>query len=138
MVADNDGSDMLPSAVPLVCGAGDVTIANRQIVHGSFANSSADPRISITFGFHQRAAVLGVAGKLRLTATGTPDPVYDDQRVRERAAVIALAIDARHQRFPDEAPFRYEPFVGLDDEYRYDPATAAELLHDYNTRDIAI
>ena len=42
MVAANGGSDMLPDAVPLVCGAGDVTIANRQIVHGSFANSSPD------------------------------------------------------------------------------------------------
>ena len=50
MVAANGGSDMLPDAVPLVCGAGDVTIANRQIVHGSFANSSPDPRVSITFG----------------------------------------------------------------------------------------
>ena len=49
MVAANGGSDMLPDAVPLVCGAGDVTIANRQIVHGSFANSSPDPRVSITF-----------------------------------------------------------------------------------------
>lgn len=138
LVADNDGSDMLPAAVPLVCGAGDVTIANRQIVHGSFANSSPDPRISITFGFHQRAAVLGVAGKLRLTATGTPDPVYDEQRIGDRAAVIALAIDARRQRFPDETPFRYEPFAGHEDQYRYDPEHAAEVLHDYNTHDIAI
>ena len=138
LVTDNDGSDMLPTAVPLVCGAGDVTIANRQIVHGSFANSSPDPRISITFGFHQRAAVLGVAGKLRLTATGTPDPVYDEQRIRDRAAVIALAIDARRQRFPDETPFRYEPFAGHEDQYRYNPEHAAEVLHDYNTHDIAI
>ena len=82
MVAANGGSDMLPDAVPLVCGAGDVTIANRQIVHGSFANSSPDPRVSITFGFHERASVLGVAGKLRLAASDTPDPVYDEERIR--------------------------------------------------------
>jgi len=138
MVANNDGSDMLPTAVPLVCGAGDVTIANRQVVHGSFANSSPDPRISITFGFHQRSAVLGVAGKLRLTATDTPNPIYDEQRIRDRAAVIALAIDARRQRFPDETPHTYAPFVGLEDDHRYDPATAAQVLHDYNTHDIAI
>ena len=138
MVAANGGSDRLPEAVPLVCGAGDVSIANRQIVHGSFANSSPDPRISITFGFHRRASVLGVAGKLRLTASGTPDPVYTDQRIRDRAAVIALAIDARRQAFPDEQPFRYAPFVGLEDEYRCGPETIESVLRDYNTHDLAI
>lgn len=42
-VADNEGSDRLPDAVPLLCQAGDVTIVNRQALHGSFANTSADP-----------------------------------------------------------------------------------------------
>jgi len=36
---------------------GDVTAVNRQTLHGSFANSSPDMRISITFGFHRRRAV---------------------------------------------------------------------------------
>ena len=138
MVAENGGSDMLPTAMPLVCGAGDVTIVNRQIVHGSFANSSPDPRISVTFGFHQRAAVLGVASKLRLAATDTPDPVYDEQRIHDRAAVIAVGIDARRQHFPNETSHTYAPFVGLENDYRYDAATAAEMLHDYNINDIAI
>jgi len=138
MVAENGGSDMLPTAMPLVCGAGDVTIVNRQIVHGSFANSSPDPRISVTFGFHQRAAVLGVASKLRLAATDTPDPVYDEQRIHDRAAVIAVGIDARRQHFPNETSYTYAPFVGLENDYRYDAATAAEMLHDYNINDIAI
>jgi len=138
MVAAHDGSDMLPHAVPLVCGAGDVTLANRQIVHGSFANSSPDPRVSITYGFHRRDAVLGVAGKLRLTATGSPDPVYDEQRIHDRAAVIALAIDARRHHFPAEEPFRYTPFIGLEDHYRYDSEAATAVLRDYNTHDIAI
>ncbi len=138
MVADNDGSDMLPDAVPLVCRAGDVTIANRQLVHGSYANSSPDPRVSITFGFHPRASVLGVAGKLRMTATGSPDPVYTDERIRKRAEVIALAIHARQQHHPDETPFRYAPFAGLEDDHRYDPATIETILRDYNTHDLAI
>ena len=59
MVSANGGSEQLPGAVPLVCAAGDVTIVNRQMVHGSFANSSADLRISPTFGFHRRQSVLG-------------------------------------------------------------------------------
>ena len=138
MVAANAGSDRLPDAVPLVCEAGDVTIANRQIVHGSFANSSPDPRISITFGFHQRASVLGVAGKLRLTATGTPDPVYDERRIHDRAAVIQLAIDARRRHQPDERAFSYAPFVGLEDEFRYEGPTIDQVLCDYPVHDLAI
>ena len=138
LVAANGGSDRLPDAVPMVCEAGDVTIANRQIVHGSFANSTADPRISITYGFHRRDAVLGVAGKLRLTASDTPDPVYDDERIRARAAVIALAIDARRQQHRRETPFRYEPFAGDESAYRYDPATIETYLRDYNIHDLAI
>lgn len=138
MVAANAGSDMLPEAVPLVCGAGDVTIANRQIVHGSFANSSPDPRISITFGFHLRSSVLGVAGKLRLTASDTPDPVYDDQRIHDRAAVIQLAIDARRRRYPDEVAFSYLPFAGLEDDHRYEGDTIDRVLRDYPVHDLAI
>lgn len=138
MVAANGGSDRLPAAVPLVCDAGDVTIANRQIVHGSFANSSPDPRVSVTFGFHERASVLGVAGKLRLTASATADPVYDEQRIHDRAAVIQLAIDARRRHCPDETPFSYEPFRGLEDDYRYEGATIERVLRDYPIHDIAI
>jgi len=138
MVANNGGSDRLPDAVPLVCAAGDVTIANRQIVHGSFANSSPKPRISITFGFHPRASVLGVAGKLRLTASATPDPVYNDERIQRRAAVIQLAIDARQQRFPGESAFRYAPFDGMQNEYRYEGDTIERVLRDYPVHDLAI
>lgn len=138
MVADNGGSERLPEAVPLVCRAGDVTIANRQIVHGSFANSSPDPRISITYGFHRRDAVLGVAGKLRLTASASADPVYDDDRIHRRASVIQLAIDARRRAFPDEHAFNYRPFVGLEDAYRYEGDTVDAVLRDYPTHDIAI
>ena len=138
MVEANGGSEMLPDAVPLVCGAGDVTIVNRQIVHGSFANSSPDPRISVTFGFHRRSSVLGVAGKLRMTASDTADPVYDEARIDARAAVIALAIDARHQHHPDETPFDYRPFRGRTDAFRHTPENAATLLRDYNDHDLAI
>ena len=138
MVAANGGSDMLPDAVPLVCGAGDVTIANRQIVHGSFANSSPDPRVSITFGFHERASVLGVAGKLRLAASDTPDPVYDEERIRARAAIIQVAIDARSRHLPDEAPFEYLPFANLADNYRYEGETIDRVVTNYNLHDLAI
>ena len=41
---------------------GDVAITNRQALHGSFANTSQDWRVTINFGFHRRRSVLGVKG----------------------------------------------------------------------------
>jgi Phytanoyl-CoA dioxygenase (PhyH) len=140
-VADNGASTMLTDAIPLLCSAGDVTVVNRQTLHGSFANTSADSRVSITFGFHRRSAVLGVAGRLSIKGDDQEwrsGPVYDEQRLFERSAVIAVAIDARHQRFPSEAPFRYQPFVKLEDEFRFDDANFDRWIKDYNTRDLAI
>ena len=54
------GSDRLPGAVPMLGAAGDVAICNRQALHGSFANTSPDRRVSVVFGFHRRDAVLNV------------------------------------------------------------------------------
>lgn len=139
-VADNGGSDMLPDAVPLLCAAGDVTIANRQVLHGSYANTSPDQRVSITFGFHRRTSVLGARGRLTLRPGGGPESAsaYDEQRIFERSAVIAVAIDARRRHRPDETPYRYQPFAGLEDDFRFDDATFERVIRDYNTRDLAI
>ena len=133
MVADNGGSDQLPGAVPLFCAAGGVTIVNRQALHCSFANTSENLRVSLTFGFHRHSAVLGQRGAIVVSA----DDVYDEARIFERSSVIATAIDARAQRFPDETPFTYQPFVGLEDQFRWDEAGRARL-HDYSQKDIGI
>jgi hypothetical protein len=132
MVAEA-GSDRLPDAVPLVCGPGDVAITNRQAVHGSFANTSPDPRVTINFGFHRRRSVLGV------TSGGVHNAVsvYDTERIRKRSEPIAYAIDARAQRFPHEQRYVYQPFVGQEDAYRFTEATRA-ALHDYNLLDLGI
>jgi len=133
MVADNGGSDRLPSAVPLYCEAGSVTIVNRQTLHGSFANTSPDPRVSLTFGFHRRASVEGQRGVLVAKA----DEVYDDARIFERASVIAMSIDARRQRYPEEVPFTYQPFAGLEEQFRWNEG-ARERLKDYSLKDLGI
>ena len=133
-VADNDGSERLPGAIPLTCSAGDVTIVNRQMLHGSFANTSPDLRISLTFGFHRRASVLGQSGALSVGG----NTVYDEQRVFDRSAVIAVAIDARQQNFPNEARYHYQPFAGLEDDYRLNEATFDSVIRDYNMKDLAI
>ena len=56
------GSDRLPDAVPMICAPGDVAMCNRQALHGSFANTSEDWRVTLNFGFHRRSSVLGVQG----------------------------------------------------------------------------
>ena len=52
--------------------------------------------------------------------------------------MIAVAIDARRQQRPDETPFRYQPFVGLEDDFRFDDDTFERVIRDYNTKDLAI
>ena len=132
-VAQN-GSERLEDAVPLLCAPGDATVVNRQMLHGSFANTSPDTRISMTFGFHRRRSVLGASGALSQSG----GEVYDEQRIFDRSSVIQVAIDARAQQHPDEAPFAYQPFVGLEDEFRYNAETANTVIRDYNLKDLAI
>ena len=134
MVKANGGSERLPDAVPLTCQPGDVTMVNRQMLHCSFANTSPDLRISMTFGFHRRASVVGARSVL-----GANDgELYDEQRVFDRSAVIAVAIDARRQRFPDEEAYVYQPFVGLEDDFRWNPDTYERVIRDYNLKDLGI
>ncbi len=132
-MVERAGSDRLPEAVPLICNPGDVAICNRQAVHGSFANTSSDVRVTINFGFHRRASVLGV------TSGGVHNEiaVYDEERIRKRSEAIAYAIDARQQRFPDETPHRYAPFADCMNDYHWTPA-AQDALADYNLLDLGI
>jgi len=135
MVAENGGSDRLPGALPLVCNAGDVTIVNRQTLHGSFANTSSAMRVSITFGFHRRRSVLGAKAALGMAYQGV---TYDADRIARRASVIALAIEARHRHYPQEQPFVYQPFAGRETEFRQDDAGLRAALRNYNESDLAI
>ena len=134
-VAANGGSEQLPDAVPLVCEAGDVTIVNRQMLHGSFANSSPDLRISLTFGFHRRQSVLGAKAAL---AMEDDNVTYDEQRVFERSAVVQVSIDARYQDRPDEPRFDYKPFSDLQDDFRFNDETFERVIKNYHTKDLAI
>lgn len=132
-MVDAAGSDRLPDAVPLVCGPGDVAVTNRQAIHGSFANTSPDPRVTVNFGFHRRRSVLGVEGG----GIHNPVAVYDEERLHERSKVIMYGIDARAQRYPHERRFTYRPFAGQEDDYRWSPAVLNELK-DYNLLDLGI
>ena len=90
-------------------------------------------RWRINVGFHRRRSVLGVESGGVHNAVA----VYDEARIHERSKAIAYAIDARVQRFPDEARFVYRPFAGHEDEHRFGPDTL-EALRDYNLLDLGI
>ncbi len=130
MVAEA-GTERLPGAVPIVCKPGDVAITNRQAVHGSFANTSQDWRVTLNFGFHRRRSVLGVTGGGVHNAAA----VYDADRIRERATMIGYGIDARKQRFPAERSYAYAPHNGQT--YRWDQDARAKI-RDYNLMDLSI
>ncbi len=132
-MAAKAGSERLPDAVPLVCKPGDVAITNRQAVHGSFANTSRDWRVTLNFGFHRRRSVLGVKGGGLHNAPA----IYDDARIRERARIIGYAIDARRKHFPRETPFLYAPHAQHHETWRWDDAAKA-TMKDYNLLDLSI
>ncbi len=132
-MVDAAGSDRLPDAVPMICAAGDVAICNRQAIHGSFANTSDEVRVTINFGFHRRSSVLGVESG----GVHNPVAVYDAARIHERSRLIAYAIDARAQRFPDETSYRYAPLAAQESTYRWTPEARAGIK-DYNLLDLGI
>lgn len=133
LVADNRGDLRLAGAVPLVCGPGDMTMVNRQTLHGSFANTSPDRRVTVNFGFHRYSSVINQHGAL-----GGEGRFYDEDYVTERCRTISLAIDARAQHFPEEGRYSYAPFAGQEDQHHYTDATRESILRNYNLRDIAI
>jgi ectoine hydroxylase-related dioxygenase (phytanoyl-CoA dioxygenase family) len=132
LVAES-GSERLNGAVPIVCNPGDVVICNRQLLHGSFPNCGFEPRITVNFGFHKRASVLGVMGG----GIHSDAQVFDEEIVARRSRAIGYAIDARKQRFPNERPYQYLPFASAANDYRWDEAARADLK-DYNLDDLSI
>lgn len=128
-----NGSDHLPTAVPLLCEPGDVALCSRQMLHGSFPNASQHRRVTFVFGFHKRRSVAGIEKKDirdgRLVR-------YDEQRIRARSRLIPLAVDARAQAFPDEPRYVYQPLADEIDDIQWNEQTRVSLLKDYNLNDL--
>ncbi len=133
LMADS-GSERLDGAVPMLCQAGDVFITNRQLVHGSFANSSPDRRITLNAGFFPRRRVQDVTtSKLDGTVA-----TYDSDWIDARCRMIPIAVDARQQRFPDEPRYNYQPLAGQTEQNRCNEQTRQDVVRDYNRRDFYI
>jgi hypothetical protein len=133
MVAES-GSERIEGAVPMVCKGGDVIVLNRQCVHGSFANTSMERRVTLNEGFFPRKRVLNVTTEKLDGVTHT----YDAERIEQRSRIIQLGIDARRQYYTDETPYTYQPLVDLADEIHWDEAAREAMLKDYNLRDMYI
>jgi hypothetical protein len=133
LVAES-GSERIEGAVPMICEPGDVMIMNRQLVHGSFANTSMDRRITLNAGFFPRHRVVNVT----TTRLNGDVETYTEERLRERSRIIALAIDARQQRFPEEPRYVYQPLRGEEANSRWNEHTRETLLKNYNLRDVFI
>jgi hypothetical protein len=125
------GTIYLPDAVPMVCSPGDVVISNRQLLHGSFANTSDQWRVTVNMGCLPKKSVLGVRGGGIVSAEMT----YDEAHIEKRSRAIAFAIDARRQKYPDERPFVYKPFA--DQNVVWNQAARASL-HDYSVMDMSV
>ena len=127
------GSERLPDAVPIICNPGDVVINNRQLVHGSFANTGFETRVTVNFGFHRRSAVLNVLG----AGIHAEAVTFDDDFIKNRSRLIGMAIEARKQRFPEETAYEYAPDRETDEQPQWNDAIFASLKN-YNLMDLSI
>ena len=133
-LVEESGSEQIEGAVPLVCDGGDVIMTNRQLAHGSFANSSPDRRVTLNAGFFARRRVLNVTTELLSGEEAT----FDGDRVEERSRMIQIAIDARRQRYPHETSYVYRPLEGQEDVNRWNEENRRSVVRDYNLRDMYI
>lgn len=128
------GSERLEGAVPMMCDAGDVIMMNRQVVHGSFANTSPDRRVTLNEGFFPRRRVLDVT----TTKLSGEVETYTAERIRERSRLIQLGINARSARYPHETPYGYAPFIGEEHLTPWNEASRDRFLKRYNAKDMFI
>ena len=128
------GSDRIEGAIPLLCEAGDTFMLNRQVVHGSFANTSKERRVTLNAGFFPRHRVQDMTVEHLDGRVVT----FDDEHIRERSRMILIGIDARRQRFPDEASYHYAPLAGDVEANRWNEETQQNVVKDYNLRDMYI
>lgn len=133
MVADS-GSERIAGAVPLMCESGDTFIVNRQLVHGSFANTSKDRRVTLNAGFFPHRRIENIT----TSKLDGKDDTYLPERIKARSRIIALGVDARAQRFPHEPRYHYQPLADELDSIRWNEDTRETMLKNYNLLDMYI
>lgn len=113
--------ERLEGAIPLLCKPGDVAICNRQVVHGSFPNSSPFPRYTFVFGFHRRSSVLGVQGWAKQP--------FNEEFIARSCELIDVAITARRQKYPQERSYQYKSKNKQAEELLSKPLRDGDLVN---------
>ena len=85
---------ILPGSLPLLASPGDISVHDRNFIHGSLPNTSSDPRVTIYFGYHKLASV---------------DAIHDPDHIKRRAQTINLCILERQnsEKYDFEVPYTY-------------------------------
>ncbi|MBE7636261.1 phytanoyl-CoA dioxygenase [Sneathiella sp. P13V-1] len=133
-LVEKNGSDRFEEAVPMLCKGGEMIIMNRQIVHGSYANSSPARRVTMNAGFFPRERILDVTTE---KLNGDLD-TYTEKRVEERSRIIPLAVSARQQQFPEEVPYEYAPLQRSEEDLEWSDENRRNILFNYNRQDMYI
>ena len=126
-------------------------MSGRLSLHGAYPNRSPDCRATLTFGFHRRKTLLGkqMSASPLLGEAKEPSPsssssssssmekrenmstyVYTEELLGKRSRMIQLAIDARKRKFPNETSYVYQPFLGREDECRWDEQRRDEIVEE--------
>ena len=121
--------------MPMICDPGDVMILNRQAVHGSFANTSPDRRVTLNAGFFPKKRVLNVTTSEARWRDCTPTPKSGSN---QRACLIPMAVSARQQHFPEETPYSYKPLEDRSQDTVWDESMRETTLKNYNLIDMYI
>lgn len=128
------GSDRIEGAIPLLCNSGDAFILNRQVVHGSFPNTSDERRVTLNAGFFPRHRVQDMT----VVHLDGREVTFDDAHINERSRMIPIGIDARRQRFPQETPYNYQPLSDAAEDNCWNEETRQTVVKNYNLRDMYI
>lgn len=132
-MVEEAGSERLKDAIPIVSNPGDVIICNRQLVHGSFANTGFEPRVTVNFGFHKRSSVLNVEG----AGIHCASLVFDSEHIAKRTELLGYALEARKIAYPEEDGFIYKPFLEMNQSFSY-CKSVNEKIKNYNLFDLSI
>ena len=120
------GTIYLPDAVPMVQAPGDVVISNRQLLHGSFANTSDQWRVTVNMGCPPRRRCSAC-----VAAASLAEMTYDEAHIEKRSRAIAYAI-APAGKSTLMSSLRYEPLVGTS------VGSDAREAHDYSVMDMSV
>ena len=63
--------------------------------------------------------------------------IFNSDIIERRSRVLGYAIEARRQRFPEEEPYKYQPFNDANKIFQWNENSRKDLK-DYNLDDLSI